>query len=88
MNVDNAAEDSPSLQFPNVLVPPKTQRVQSPCRGSSLWCTSLLGLTHAFGRCCTTRSHERPPFDTLSGYEGVMSWPVLFTHRIDAWTLL
>ena len=26
----------------------KTQRVRSPCRGSSLWCTSLLGLIHAF----------------------------------------
>ena len=26
----------------------KTQRVQSPCRGSSLWCTTLLGLVHAF----------------------------------------
>ena len=26
----------------------KTQRVQTPCRDSSLWCTPLLGLTHLF----------------------------------------
>ena len=50
MSVDNAAEDSPSLQPPNVLLPPlrETQRVLPPCCDSSLWCTSLLGLTHAF----------------------------------------
>ena len=51
MSVDNAAEDSPSLLPPDVLVPPlreNTQWVQSSCRGRSLGCTSLLGLTQAF----------------------------------------
>ena len=38
MSVDNAAEDSPSLQLPNVLVPPLREKhsgVQSPCRDSA-----------------------------------------------------
>ena len=64
MSVDNAAEDSPSLQLPDVPVPLLWEKhwVQSVSHGSPLWCTSLVGLVHAFNM-------ERLPFHTLRGHQ-------------------